>query len=547
MLPDQALQFLNIMVLLQRAHLKSGLVQPGVEIMLLVQDIHDAAGHARREVFPGIAENHDPSAGHILAAVVADAFHHGAGAGVSHTEALSRHAGDEGLARSRAVQGDIPDDDVFIRPERAPFWRIKHQLSAGQAFSETVVAVSLQAQGQPLRNEGAEGLSASAVTADHIAVLPEAVAACAGDLRPEERAEGPVRAGDPYLQFSVARALQRRPQLLQQQAVVLGLGQAEAVNRLRGKVRHVLPIGVYQQGGEIHGLGAVRDALFPHGEQIAAAYQLIDGPDADRRHALPQFLRHEEHEVHHIFRLSGKPRPQLRILCRDAHRAGVQVADAHHAASQGNERRCRKAEFLRTQHTGHRHIPPGHELAVGFDHDLLPQTVLHECLVGFGDAQLPGEAGIVDGRAGRRAGPAVVTGDQHHLCARLRDAAGDGPHARLRNQLDADAGIPVGVFQIENQLGQILDGIDIMMGRRTHQRDAGRGAAGSGDPGIDLASGQVAAFSGFRALCHLDLQLLRAVQIRAGHAEAPRGDLLDGRAVQRVLQAVRGLSALAGV
>ena len=345
----------------------------------------------------------------------------------------------------------------------------------------------------------------------------------------------------------MARALQRRPQLLQQQAEVLGLGQAEAVNCLRCEVGDLLPVGIDKQGGEIHGLGAVGDAFFPHGEQVAAPYQLVDGPDADRRHALPQFLCNKAHEVHHIFRLSGKACSQLRVLGRDPHRAGVQVADPHHAAAQGNEGCCRKAEFLRAEHTGHRHIPPGHELSVRLDHDLLPQAVLDQGLVCLGDAQLPGEAGVMDGGPRRGAGSAVVAGDQDHLSPRFRDAAGDGSHARFRDQLDADAGVPVGVFQVENQLCQILDGINIMMGRRTHQRDARRGAAGSCDPRIDLASRQVPAFSGFRALRHLDLQFLRAVEIRAGHAEAPRGDLLDGRTVQRVLQAVRGLSALTGV
>ena len=86
-----------------------------------------------------------------------------------------------------------------------------------------------------------------------------------------------------------------------------------------------------------------------------------------------------------------------------------------------------------------------------------------------------------------------------------------------------------------------------MVGRRAYQGDAGRGAPGPGDPGIDLASRQVPALSGLCALCHLDLQFLRTVQVRARHAEAPRSDLLDGRAVQGILQAVRRLSALPGI
>ena len=39
-----------------------------------VIDIGDAARHARREIAPGIAENRDDAAGHVLAAVVAGSF-----------------------------------------------------------------------------------------------------------------------------------------------------------------------------------------------------------------------------------------------------------------------------------------------------------------------------------------------------------------------------------------------------------------------------------------------------------------------------------------
>ena len=196
-------------------------------------------------------------------------------------------------------------------------------------------------------------------------------------------------------------------------------------------MRDVLSVGIHQQCGEIHRFRAVGDAFLPDGEQVASTHQFVHGPDPDRRHALPQFLCHKAHEVHYIFRLSGKPRPQFRVLCRNADRTGVQVADAHHAAPQGNQWCCCKAEFLRTEHAGYRHIPAGHELAVRLDHDLLPQSVLDESLVCFGNPQLPWKSGVVDGGSRRRAGAAVVTGDQDHLRACFRNAAGDGSDARL--------------------------------------------------------------------------------------------------------------------
>ena len=53
------------------------LVDAGGEVTVPVHHIGDATGHARGEVAPGPAQHHHPPAGHILAAVVAHAFHHG--------------------------------------------------------------------------------------------------------------------------------------------------------------------------------------------------------------------------------------------------------------------------------------------------------------------------------------------------------------------------------------------------------------------------------------------------------------------------------------
>ena len=85
-----------------------------------------------------------------------------------------------------------------------------------------------------------------------------------------------------------------------------------------------------------------------------------------------------------------------------------------------------------------------------------------------------------------------------------------------------------------------------MVGRGGDQRHAGGGAAGLGDPGIDLLAGQMAALAGLCALCHLDLDLLGAAEIFAGDAEAAGGHLLDGGA-PLVVEPLRGLAALAGV
>ena len=104
----------------------------------------------------------------------------------------------------------------------------------------------------------------------------------------------------------------------------------------------------------------------------------------------------------------------------------------------------------------------------------------------FGQPQLPRHAGVVDGVAGSRAGAAVVTGNQHDACTRFGDARRDGPDAGLRHQLDGNIRVVVGIFQVIDELRQVLNGIDVVVWGRRNQGDARRGIAGLCNPRIDL-------------------------------------------------------------
>ena len=70
-----------------------------------------------------------------------------------------------------------------------------------------------------------------------------------------------------------------------------------------------------------------------------------------------------------VLRLAGELLAQPRILRGDAGRAGVQVADAHHDAARGDERRGGEAEFLGAEQRGDGDVAAGLELAVGLDGD----------------------------------------------------------------------------------------------------------------------------------------------------------------------------------
>ena len=65
--------------------------------------------------------------------------------------------------------------------------------------------------------------------------------------------------------------------------------------------------------------------------------------------------------------------------------------------------------------------------------------------------------------------------------------------------------IPGGFLQGIDQLPQIFNGIDIVMGSRRNGIGAFRNHAGSGDITDDFRTGQMAADARLRALTHLDL------------------------------------------
>ena len=92
----------------------------------LVEHVGDAAAHAGGEVAPGRAEHDDAAAGHVLAAVVADALDDGAGARVAHREALAREAAEERPAGGRAVEHGVADD------RRSPRRRSRRRRAAGR-------------------------------------------------------------------------------------------------------------------------------------------------------------------------------------------------------------------------------------------------------------------------------------------------------------------------------------------------------------------------------------------------------------------------------
>ena len=103
----------------------------------------------------------------------------------------------------------------------------------------------------------------------------------------------------------------------------------------------------------------------------------------------PHLFGDEEEIVDDVLGLAGEALAQLRILRRDADRARVEVALAHHDAAFDDERRRREAELVRAEQRADRDVAAGLHLAVDLHGDATAQPVQHERLLRFGKTRAP--------------------------------------------------------------------------------------------------------------------------------------------------------------
>ena len=94
--------------------------------------------------------------------------------------------------------------------------------------------------------------------------------------------------------------------------------------------------------------------------------------------------------------LAAELAAQHRVLRGHADRAGVEVALAHHDAALDHQRCGGKAEFVCAQQGANHHVAAGFHLAVSLHAYAAAQAVEHQCLLGFGQADFPRAASVLD-------------------------------------------------------------------------------------------------------------------------------------------------------
>ena len=96
-------------------------------------------------------------------------------------------------------------------------------------------------------------------------------------------------------------------------------------------------------------------------EPIGTPDQLGEAAHAKRRHIFANLFGHEEEVIDEVLGLALEARAKDRVLGCDAHRAGVEMALAHHHAAKRDQRRGGEAEFVCAEQRAHQHVASGTE------------------------------------------------------------------------------------------------------------------------------------------------------------------------------------------
>ena len=399
--------------------------------------------------------------------MVADAFDDGADAAVADAEAFTGRAVDVSFAAGRAVEGDVADDDVvFRREDRFPRRRYD-DLATRQAFAEVIVGIAFQGQCQAMGDEGAETLAGRTDEGQDNRVFSQTFFAVAlGDFTAQDGPGDAVRILDAQAGADVFLFFQGRTAHANQ------FGHIQSrVDFVVLRCREVLADGsvgvrTVQEVLQVDRLGFPVAEVIALFQAIVAADHFVDGMEAQAGHDFPQVLCDEAHEVDDVFRFALEAFAQFFVLCADAVRAGIEVADTQHMAADGQERRRTETKDFSAEKSGDGDVAAGEQFAVDFQGDAVAQAVEEQRLLDFGQADFPGQAGMAQAGTRRSAGPAVIAADDDVVGFCFDDTGCNRADAGAGRQFDADRSLAVGVLEVEDKFGQVFDGVDIVMRRR---------------------------------------------------------------------------------
>ena len=265
--------------------------------------------------------------------MVTHALDHRHGAGVPDREAFAGDPFDVGLAGDGAIEHRVADDDVGGGVTLGAGGLTDDHPPPGEALAHIVIAVAGELEGQAPGGEGAEALAGLAREGQADRAVGQAgVTMPTGDLARKHGADRTVDVPDGVGRPHRATAFQGDGAVADQ-LLVKRLVEAVLLMILVIQHRAVTGGAVMQDARQVNpgGLPMVDGRL--HIDPVHTPHHLRHRAEAELRHDLAKLLGDEEEVVDDVLRLAGEPGAQDRILGGHPHRAGVEVAFAHHDAA----------------------------------------------------------------------------------------------------------------------------------------------------------------------------------------------------------------------
>ena len=150
---------------------------------------------------------------------------------------------------------------------------------------------------------------------------------------------------------------------------------------------------------------------------------------------------------------------------------------------------------------------------------MVSQAIQHQRLLRLSQANLRTDTRKAHGTCWAGTRTTFRTANHDEVSFRLCHTCGNRAHATLCHQLHADSSRRVDVLQVEDELGEVFDGVDVVMWWGRDEADARNGVTRLGDNLVHLEARQLSTFTRLGSLCHLDLYLFCVHQIFSRHTE----------------------------
>ena len=246
MISNHLFQFFHIIFIFQLLDSYQFFIYFTVDITVFIQHVSYTTAHAGCKVLANLTDDSHTSSGHVFTSVIAHAFDNCGRSRVTNTETFTSQTVDISFSTGGTVESYVTDDDILILFISNTLWWINDQFSSGKTFSEVVIGISYQFQGQSLWNEGSKALSAGTVTLHGEGIFFQCIVISSCNLRTEDRTKCTVGVGHIHFNASLLFLIQSRFQLLHQDTLISCLFQMEIIDMFRIKDTFFSQIWVVQ-------------------------------------------------------------------------------------------------------------------------------------------------------------------------------------------------------------------------------------------------------------------------------------------------------------